>query len=241
MQASTFAARTPFEIGDKLLIRERGWQTITDIQCVHSIKNHTVIFYIHTEDDATGHEHIYPDHQLDTSQLLIKMINNNEVEARREEWEHKPEKIPVYDKGTGVIIYNQNTKKVLVGNRSDGQGWSFAGGKIEEGETSAECAVRELFEEFGIQMLPHCALRYQGTVLSRAMISRKFSNVFSDIYFYMFGENPEVTLSKEEFTEYRWVDLDEFMQLDHIFIPTLVAANEVLYDFWKFEKRGNPR
>ena len=42
--------------------------------------------------------------------------------------------------------------KVLVGQRADGSGcWQWAGGKPEPGETLAECAVRELREETGLQ------------------------------------------------------------------------------------------
>ena len=38
-------------------------------------------------------------------------------------------------------------------------GWEFPGGKIEEGETSEEAAIREMIEETGLQILN---LKYKG-------------------------------------------------------------------------------
>lgn len=46
--------------------------------------------------------------------------------------------------------------KVLIARRNDdkhmGGLWEFPGGKIEEGETPQQCIVRELFEEFCINV-----------------------------------------------------------------------------------------
>lgn len=51
---------------------------------------------------------------------------------------------------TSVIPIREDGK-VLVGQRADGGLWQWAGGKPEPGETLPECAVRELYEETGLE------------------------------------------------------------------------------------------
>ena len=43
----------------------------------------------------------------------------------------------IYDKGTGVALVNKKNE-VLLGLRSDNQGWGLAGGKIENNEMPFE-------------------------------------------------------------------------------------------------------
>lgn len=46
--------------------------------------------------------------------------------------------------GSKVLLAQRAKKDALCGK------WEFPGGKVEEGESDAECLKRELFEEFGI-------------------------------------------------------------------------------------------
>ena len=50
----------------------------------------------------------------------------------------------------GKRIYKWKNKPVEFGGY-----WSIFGGEIEEGETEAECAIRELYEETGVKVDPH--------------------------------------------------------------------------------------
>jgi 8-oxo-dGTP diphosphatase len=55
--------------------------------------------------------------------------------------------------GVGVIIQKEN--KILLGKRKSAHGlgtWSFPGGHLEENETPEVCAIRETFEETGLEI-----------------------------------------------------------------------------------------
>ncbi len=54
------------------------------------------------------------------------------------------------DKGSAAVLIIKDGK-VLCGHRKDGQGICGPGGHIEEGETPEEAAMRETWEEFGIE------------------------------------------------------------------------------------------
>jgi 8-oxo-dGTP pyrophosphatase MutT (NUDIX family) len=47
------------------------------------------------------------------------------------------------------ILYQSRTGQILLVHRTDGLGWAFPGGHIEDGETVEECARREFGEETG--------------------------------------------------------------------------------------------
>ena len=65
---------------------------------------------------------------------------------------------------TLVMIMDETNKRVLLGmkKRGFGQGWwNGFGGKLQQNETTEECAVRETKEECG----PFVVLRERGLVL----------------------------------------------------------------------------
>lgn len=152
--------------------------------------------------------------------------------------------IPVYVAGVGVVIINNG--KILMGNRKDNQGWCLPGGKRDitdigfDGptyETRRKAMERELWEEFGL-LIPAAHFCNECVIFSRAKVSGEYCNVYSQIYSYQYDvpeENLPVTISEDEFLEYRWVDQYEFHQLPIIFIPSLVAVNIVMSKRWDFE------
>ena len=57
-----------------------------------------------------------------------------------------------------VII---NPRGVLLGRRPDGT-WTFLGGKIEPGEIPEDAAIREVFEETGLRVIPVKIIGYRA-------------------------------------------------------------------------------
>lgn len=149
----------------------------------------------------------------------------------------------IYNKGAaGVIIFAKSSQSVLVGLRSDGQGWGFAGGKREACDRcSKDTALRELQEEFGV-VIPAARqdnLRY----IKRAMVpadridratGKLLEHVmfFTDIYLYCVEDKSEISLGghDDETKAIKWVTLKEFARMDNIFTPSLIAFNVAMTD-----------
>lgn len=61
-------------------------------------------------------------------------------------------KIPVF----GCIMLNPPMTKVVLVCDYNGKSWTFPRGKVNENETEFTCAVREVYEETGFDVTPHC-------------------------------------------------------------------------------------
>ena len=131
---------------------------------------------------------------------------------------------------------------MLIGLRSDGQGWGFAGGKREACDTCLkDTALRELAEEFGI-VIP-AEKQEQLHYIKRAMVpadridkatGKLIEHVmfFTDIYTYIIEDKSELTMGShdDETREIKWVTLTEFARMDNIFMPSLIAFNVAMSD-----------
>lgn len=97
------------------------------------------------------------------------------------------------------VIMNHSMKKILLIRRSpdDFGGWEGPGGSAEEGETLEETAVREVFEETGLKVVPE-----QFLYASLDEICGK--KVIFIVYLCSTAEE-KVILSGEHI-DYRWVD-----------------------------------
>ena len=70
--------------------------------------------------------------------------------AKKKKKKKKAERVPV---GVGVIAYDQESNKFIVGQRKGSHGaglWALPGGWLERGESMEGCALREMFEETGL-------------------------------------------------------------------------------------------
>lgn len=73
---------------------------------------------------------------------------------RRKKGQIRKKKVDKVSIGVGVIAFNQDNGKIVVGLRKKTHGentWALPGGWLEKGESFEECGLRELFEETGIK------------------------------------------------------------------------------------------
>ena len=134
----------------------------------------------------------------------------------------------IYDKGTGVALVSKKNE-VLLGLRSDGQGWGLAGGKIENNEMPFEAAMRECAEEFGYVVENPDNLKFVGRFFAPAIIKGEKQMVRSYIFMYKIP-TMDIKLGERttEMTELKWFSREEIMSEANLFPPTLVALNQVL-------------
>lgn len=81
---------------------------------------------------------------------------------------------------TVIFPFNQPKDKVLLGLKKHGMGvglWNGFGGKLEEGETMDECALRELQEESGIRpdVLEHRGVLYMDNMTIFVYVAEGFN------------------------------------------------------------------
>ena len=129
----------------------------------------------------------------------------------------------VFKNCSGVVLYNQKNNSIYFGERADGQGWSFFGGKQEEGETLTETAVRETFEECGVKLIVS-DLHTVGIASSIAKIRQTNSLVMTNIYFaYVNDVELKSNGEMKQFKEVKLDDLQFFIDNYKLFGPTKSA------------------
>lgn len=115
---------------------------------------------------------------------------------------------------TSIACIAFDGRKVFIAHRNPtgqmGDRWEFPGGKVEEGETDEQSIVRELKEEFGVEVKP---------VKKIAEASFKHNSDEFSLHAYLV-ELPHNGIEKKftltEHSEYRWAELAEIPQLDFV-------------------------
>ncbi len=102
------------------------------------------------------------------------------------------------NKSSWVALKCVKTSKYLVGLRSDGKGWNFFGGCVEEWESPDDAALREFAEETSI-------------TLRRVTLFHDSSGV----NMYVSNTDQEIDpVLNDEHTAYAWLTLDEIKERD---------------------------
>ena len=102
-------------------------------------------------------------------------------------------------KGAGAIIYHRNLGKVLLVKGTQGI-YSFPKGHYEGRETAEECAIREVYEETGMNLNLHTLLHCPKTT------------VFNYVYFFVSLDGPEPLLcvhDTREVDKVVWYDIND--------------------------------
>jgi len=123
---------------------------------------------------------------------------------------------------TCSAIAVQNDEYYLFGERKDGQGWCFPGGKQEK-ETIEECALRELEEEFDIKRVK---LKKIGRLISKAVVKGEI-RIVNPMLFHTFFLEDEIKFNTNEYNQFKWIKLDEIDRY-RIFAPTKSAIDKLI-------------
>lgn len=121
--------------------------------------------------------------------------------------------------GTGVLIQQPNTGKLLIAQRTDTHNWGSPGGKVEVGETPIQGVLRECQEESNIiiqrlqcyGVIPHYDHR------GRQWMSFLFHSADFD------GCN--IINQQSEMGVWQWADINELKSMD-LFPPFKAALDE---------------
>jgi len=106
---------------------------------------------------------------------------------------------------TCVMIQNTETNEVLVQNRKRKYpGWSFPGGHVECGESFYDCAVREVKEETGLDVVN---LKYCGLV---HWVDRENDDRYL-CFMYKTTEYSGKLIAETDEGEQFWLDIDELL------------------------------
>lgn len=101
----------------------------------------------------------------------------------------------------GCVIKNNKVLLREPSNHYGGYHWTFPKGKIDEGETPEECALRETFEETGVK----------AKISSK--INKSFGGDFSTTYFYIMSPISESGKWEFETQNIKYVGFSEGKEL----------------------------
>jgi len=115
--------------------------------------------------------------------------------------------------GVGVLV-KRGDKVLLVRRRFDpGRGkWSIPGGLVELGETVRDAALREVYEETGLNVKLDRLLGVVDYIERDERGRVRFHYVLVD--FLAYAEGPEKVKPSDEFLEVRWVKASEVKRYD---------------------------
>ncbi|MEK2477329.1 NUDIX hydrolase [Streptomyces noursei] len=113
--------------------------------------------------------------------------------------------------GVSAVVLD-DAGRVLLGKRVDTGGWSVIGGIPEPGEQPAETAVREVYEETAVRVVP------EGVVLVEAMPPTRYPNgdmcQFLDVTLRCRAVGGEARVNDDESLEVGWFAMDALPELD---------------------------
>lgn len=131
-----------------------------------------------------------------------------------------------YDKGTGVIVVNSNGQILMI-QRGDNKKWGLPGGKADEGEKLIHAAIRELYEETGLE-IDQDNLEYLGKVPSVAKIKGVPNYVYSHEYICQYEHTRgDFKQAPGEVLDIKWVSMEELPDMD-LFFPTAACLSHAL-------------
>ncbi|GGU76206.1 NUDIX hydrolase [Streptomyces albospinus] len=125
--------------------------------------------------------------------------------------------------GVSAVVFDDDGR-VLLGKRADTGGWSVIGGIPEPGEQPAETAVREVYEETAVRVVP------EGVVLVETMPPTRYPNgdmcQFMDVTLRCRAVGGEAKVNDDESLAVGWFALDALPELEHFSLTRIGKAME---------------
>lgn len=114
-----------------------------------------------------------------------------------------------------VAVIKNSEDRYLVLKRHEGElvypgMYTFPGGKIEGNETTEEALVREVLEEAGLIMKPGKILLKDKSVIRPDGQTAKYFSYMCEV------EDDSVVALSKDFTDYKWVTVEELAALPHV-------------------------
>ena len=131
---------------------------------------------------------------------------------------------------TGTLLFVVTQSRVLLIHKKRGHGAgkiNAPGGKIEDGETAAACAVRETYEEVGITALDPQLL---GTFKFVDRIATQWLG-YAFVATAYEGTPAESAEALPEWFEFAAIPYDEMWDDDRFWLPDILAGREVAGEF----------
>lgn len=115
----------------------------------------------------------------------------------------------IHEKSCGAIVFHKSDGKVayLLLKHRNGLHWGFPKGHVEAGESEAETALREIYEEAGLRVKLRAGFR---TTVEYAPSQGAWKEV---VYFLGEASNLEVSYQEEEIGDYCWAEYETALKL----------------------------
>ena len=107
-----------------------------------------------------------------------------------------------YEKSCGAVVYHtggDGTLRLLLLRHRHGGHWSFPKGHVEQDETEAETALREVLEETGLTVTLQEGFRHCVSYTPKPGTKKQV------VYFLAHTTQAEFVRQKEEISEIRWM------------------------------------
>ena len=152
-------------------------------------------------------------HELRRPAVHTAVFQHSDPEALKQEvWKH----FKVIQAGGGLVL-NENDEILMIFRRGS---WDLPKGKLDDGESIEECAVREVKEETGL-----VDVRLKNPLLITYHVYRENEeNILKESHWYRMkasGDTELIPQTDEQITDIRWASLEEATELAGKSFPSI--------------------
>ena len=130
-----------------------------------------------------------------------------------------------FEKSCGAVIYRKkdnNLEFLAISHRNDGH-WGFPKGHVEDNESEEETAVREVYEEAGLQVALINGFKVSVEYLTKQDTMKEV------IFFLAKAQKQSVHIQLDEIKDYKWASFQHTKQ-----ILSYESSKDVLEQAYKF-------